>query len=73
VYDWETANNNEPFWSAMRDLDLGALVAEAGFATDKVIQKFVPNGAWQAKVSNNNSQNGKLRSLGSWFIVAAIK
>ncbi len=73
VYDWETANNNEPFWSAMRDLDLGALVTEAGFATDKVIQKFVPNGAWQAKVPNNNSQNGRLGSRGSWFIIAAIK
>jgi ubiquinone/menaquinone biosynthesis C-methylase UbiE len=73
VYDWETANNNEPFWSAMRDLDLGALVTEAGFASDKVIQKFVPNGAWQAKVSSNNSQNGSRGSRGSWFIVAAIK
>jgi hypothetical protein len=48
-------------------------VTEAGFASDKVIQKFVPNGAWQAKVSSNNSQNGRLGSRGSWFIVAAIK
>jgi SAM-dependent methyltransferase len=73
LFDWETANNNEPFWSAMRDLDLGALVAEAGFSADKVIQKFVPNGAWQAKVSNNSSQNGRMGSRGSWFVVAAIK
>jgi SAM-dependent methyltransferase len=73
IYDWETANNNEPFWSAMRDLDLGALVVEAGFDADKVIQKFVPNSAWQAKVFNDNSQNGKMSSRGTWFIVAAIK
>ncbi|MBN4001136.1 hypothetical protein [Nostoc sp. LPT] len=26
ISDWETVNNNEPFWSAVRDLDLVPLV-----------------------------------------------
>ncbi|WP_084227228.1 class I SAM-dependent methyltransferase [Nostoc sp. KVJ20] len=66
IYDWETANNNEPFWSAVRDLDLVSLATEAGFTADKVFEKFVPNGAWKAKVSNSGSQ-------GTWFVVAATK
>ncbi|WP_341530609.1 class I SAM-dependent methyltransferase [Nostoc sp. UHCC 0302] len=68
MYDWETANNNEPFWSAVRDLDLVALAAEAGFAADKVFEKFVPNGAWKPKVAN-----GKSDSRGTWFVLAATK
>ena len=32
--DWDTYNNNEPFWSAMHDIDLQALMTDAGFAPD---------------------------------------
>ncbi|QLE41287.1 class I SAM-dependent methyltransferase [Nostoc sp. C052] len=73
IYDWETANNNEPFWSAARDLDLVSLVTKAGFAPDKVFEKFVPNGAWKAKVTNALFKNGKSGSQGTWFVVAATK
>ena len=73
MFDWETANNNEPFWSAMRDLDLAALATKAGFAADKVIQKFVPNGAWKAKANAGNSQHGELGTRGSWFVFGATK
>jgi len=68
MYDGETVNNNEPFWSAMRDLDLVALVSKVGFAADQVFEKFIPNGAWKPKVAN-----GKSDSRGSWFVVAATK
>jgi SAM-dependent methyltransferase len=68
MYDGETVNNNEPFWSAMRDLDLVALVTKAGFAADQVFEKFIPNGAWKPKVANGNSD-----SRSSWFVVAATK
>ncbi len=73
IYDWETANNNEPFWSAVRDLDLVSLATEAGFAAEKTFEKFVPNGAWKAKVTNDLLKNGKSGSQGSWFVVAATK
>ncbi|WP_104901068.1 class I SAM-dependent methyltransferase [Nostoc sp. 'Peltigera membranacea cyanobiont' N6] len=69
IFDWETANNNEPFWSAVRDLDLVTLATEAGFTADKTFEKFVPNGAWKAKVNND----GNSGSQGSWFVVAATK
>lgn len=71
--DWLTANNNEPFWSAMRDLDLMAVATEAGFEADNVIQTFVPNGAWKAKSPTSNSKNASLNSRGTWFVFAASK
>lgn len=73
IYDWQTANNNEPFWSAMRDLDLGAIATSSGFAEDKVIQTFVPNGAWKTKATNSSSRQGELGSRGTWFILATTK
>ncbi len=64
IYDWETANNNEPFWSAVRDLDLVMLATEGGFAADKTFEKFVPSAI---------SQNVNSGSRGTWFVVAATK
>ena len=63
VFDWETANNNEPFWSAMRALDLGMVATDAGFEAEKVIETFIPRSVWkEEQVSTNN-----------WFIFAASK
>ncbi|WP_292735078.1 class I SAM-dependent methyltransferase [Nostoc sp. JL31] len=73
IYDWETANNNEPFWSAVRDLDLVQLVSEAGFAADKIFEKFVANGAWKAKEINGMFQNRNSGRQGTWLVVAATK
>ena len=46
-YDEETTNNNEPFWSAMRDLDLVALAQEAGFSKDHLIDTLLVNNGMQ--------------------------
>jgi ubiquinone/menaquinone biosynthesis C-methylase UbiE len=34
--DWDALYNNEPFWSAMHDLDMDALMQEAGFEQDEL-------------------------------------
>lgn len=72
VYDWQTVHNNEPFWSAMRDLDLMAVATEAGFKADKVSETFVPNGAWKT-ASTSDVKTVHFGSRGSWFVVAASK
>jgi SAM-dependent methyltransferase len=54
LYDWQTANNNEPFWSAMRELDVMAIAIAAGFNPDKVSERFVPNGVWRTQVSSGD-------------------
>ncbi len=35
--DWDSFNNNEPFWSTMHGIDLDALMTEVGFSADKFI------------------------------------
>jgi ubiquinone/menaquinone biosynthesis C-methylase UbiE len=39
--DWDTYNNNEPFWGAMHDIDLYALLARAGFSRDAVTTAYL--------------------------------
>jgi ubiquinone/menaquinone biosynthesis C-methylase UbiE len=34
--DWDTYNNNEPFWGAMHDMDMYKQMADAGFDRDKM-------------------------------------
>lgn len=80
VSDWDTANNNEPFWSAMRDLDLEATAIEAGFAADKVIPTFVPvfmPTSMQSQPASSTPADKRLGasfgSRGTWYIFAARK
>ncbi len=35
--DWDSYNNNEPFWSTMHGIDLDALMAQVGFAPERFI------------------------------------
>ena len=38
--DWDTLNNNEPFWGAMHETDLAAVMAKAGFPAAGIIETF---------------------------------
>ena len=73
MFDWETANNNEPFWSAMRDLDLASVATGVGFTTNNVIQTFVPNGVWKTKLANSNGEKTQFSSRGTWFVFGGRK
>jgi ubiquinone/menaquinone biosynthesis C-methylase UbiE len=44
MLDWDTYNNNEPFWGAMRDTDLAGLAVAVGFAPENVTLAEVPAG-----------------------------
>ena len=37
--DWETDNNNEPFWRGLHALDLRAMIVAAGFAAEAVFDE----------------------------------
>ncbi|NEO32609.1 MAG: class I SAM-dependent methyltransferase [Symploca sp. SIO3C6] len=71
--DWQTTNNNEPFWSAMRDSDLKALAISVGFEVDQVIETFAANGVWLKKNCTDNHKSRIVNSRGNWFIFAAKK
>jgi SAM-dependent methyltransferase len=44
MIDWDTYNNHEPLWGPMRDMDLSAEAADAGFAAANVDEVIVPTG-----------------------------
>jgi SAM-dependent methyltransferase len=43
--DWETDNNNEPFWRALHEMDLPAAAAAAGFDPGRVFDTDYERGA----------------------------
>jgi len=57
MLSWDNYNNNEPFWSAYREMDPAALMREAGFAEDAVFDSLVARKAGQnsAFVKGKNS------------------
>jgi ubiquinone/menaquinone biosynthesis C-methylase UbiE len=41
IRDWDTYNNNEPFWGVMHEYDLRAMMAKAGFDPDAYFEAKV--------------------------------
>ena len=72
ILDWDTYNNNEPFWGTLRDSDLNALAVQAGFATEKIIETMIPS-AIQVKARTHRFQGGDFGGGGQWFILAATE
>jgi SAM-dependent methyltransferase len=68
MFDWETQNNNEPWWSAMRELDLEALTVQAGFAPDQISQTVAA-----MDLDPQQRQAGGFGSRGNWFLLVAQK
>ncbi|MSO65056.1 MAG: class I SAM-dependent methyltransferase [Alphaproteobacteria bacterium] len=40
--DWDTHNNNEPFWGPMHDMDLADVATKAGFKKNDVLMTMAP-------------------------------
>lgn len=72
VLDWDTYNNNEPFWGTLRDSDLTAIAREAGFAEERVLETMIPSAA-QVKARTGRFQAGDFGGSGHWFVFAATK
>lgn len=64
VRDWDTYNNNEPFWGAVHDLELKDVALEAGFEADKYFEGFGP-GVAQANALNAAVEVDNKKFMGS--------
>ncbi len=73
ILDWDTYNNNEPFWGTVHSMDLQKLAVEVGFATDKVIQAMIPSALERARARTEKFQGGDFGGGGSWFVFGATK
>lgn len=73
ILDWDTYNNNEPFWGTVHSMDLQALAESAGFAAGKVVQAMVPSAMERAKARTEKFQGGDFGGGGAWFVFGARK
>ncbi len=71
MLDWDTYNNNEPFWGRYHDFDLAALAAEAGFKPENVRQIMAPSAFEQARARTKLLQGGDFGGAGTWFLYVA--
>ena len=73
MLDWDTYNNNEPFWGYLHDMDLRQLAEESGFDGAAVVQAMVPSAFEQAKARTRLLQGGDFAGAGQWFLYVVAK
>ncbi len=74
ILDWDTYNNNEPFWGPVHDMDLEKLAEGAGFSREKVIQVLAPSAFAAAEAKRTHKfQGGDFGGGGQWFAFGAWK
>ncbi|MCC7413762.1 MAG: class I SAM-dependent methyltransferase [Gammaproteobacteria bacterium] len=74
MLDWDTRNNNEPFWARSHEIDLKKLAAGAGFDPANAFETFAPSAFQQARARRSHVfQGGDFGGGGSWFLFGAAK
>ncbi len=69
ILDWDTYNNNEPFWGYTHELDLESLVSDAGFNPEDVFEAMVPSVFEAAQNKRTNIfQGGDFGGGGIWYL-----
>ena len=71
IFDWDSENNNEPFWRKSHLLDLDALASDSGFS-NKPLKIMVPS-AFQETQRSNTFQGGDFGGGGVWFVYGCQK
>ncbi len=73
ILDWDTYNNNEPFWGTVHSMDLQKRAESAGFAAGNVIQTMIPSALERAEARTEKFQGGDFGGGGAWFVFGARK
>ncbi len=74
MLDWDTRNNNEPFWGRSHDIDYVELSSKAGFDPETVFEVMAPS-AYQIAQARRSKvfQGGDFGGGGLWFLYGADK
>jgi ubiquinone/menaquinone biosynthesis C-methylase UbiE len=69
MLDWDTRNNNEPFWARSHEIDLKQLSEQGGFDPNKEFESMIPS-AFQITEAKRSLtfQGGDFGGGGFWFI-----
>ena len=73
ILDWDTYNNNEPFWGYMHDMDLAKLARDAGFEAGNIVQTMAPSAFEEAQARTRLLAGGDFGGAGAWFLYLARK
>lgn len=74
MLDWDTRNNNEPFWARSHELDLKSLSAHGGFDPDEEFETLIPSAFQVAEAKRSKVfQGGDFGGGGLWFIYGNAK
>lgn len=74
MLDWDTRNNNEPFWARSHEIDLKELSQQGGFDPNKEFETLIPS-AFQISEAKRSLtfQGGDFGGGGFWFIYGSEK
>ncbi|MFP6747521.1 MAG: class I SAM-dependent methyltransferase [Alphaproteobacteria bacterium] len=70
MLDWDTQHNNEPFWTAYREMDAKTLMTDAGFTADSVVSAHISRTGLAAHVFSDNRDAGGRKN---WQCIGAVK
>lgn len=74
MLDWDTRNNNEPFWGGSHLIEPGDMAELAGFGHDQGFETTIPSAFDQAEKQRTKIfQAGDFGGGGSWYIWGAEK
>ena len=74
MLDWDTTNNNEPFWRRSHEIDLTKLNESGGFDPSKSIEVMAPSAFQVASAQRSKKfQGGDFGGGGVWFISGCEK
>lgn len=68
ILDWDTRNNNEPYWGGSHEIDPVALAEETGFPTDGVFETMAPSAFAEAEARRTHAfRGGDFAGGGVWY------
>ncbi len=69
MLDWDTRNNNEPYWGASHELVAKDVAAETGFDPDKAFEAYQPSAFDAAEAKRTKVfQGGDFGGGGAWWV-----
>ena len=68
ILDWDTYNNNEPFWSKSHEIEPRDVAKEIGFDPDKTFEFMAPSAFEAAKAKRTNVFQGGDFGGGFWYL-----
>jgi SAM-dependent methyltransferase len=74
MLDWDTRNNNEPYWGASHEIVARDIAAETGFNPDTAFEAYQPSAFEAAEAKRTKVfQGGDFGGGGAWWLWGAAK